>query len=659
MNCLAIVLLVLCWMNTCPEAVDITDVDDHDPGSCDESNALQVYSVNDRNGEKKLWFCSDENGKYLWKPIDGEAHIGEFLHPGYDCSDILNKERDASDGFYWITLGVSTKRKVWCDMTTDGGGYMLVARKHDAIIWDVPSKDQPVEPDSSETYWTSQLGDAPILDLRIQLSTSDSLDDTKAHWSYRMNNTRTLENLMITDRGCEALSPGIGDIAYVNDLRAEKIVTTTFNCSVFGPNTASFIKIGWEKMNYCLKNPCGGSGYIDLPGQKPIKFEENGVFSYSVLNAKSGVVNDATAYIGCLHGTCCGCFGPAGGTANYCDTQCNPINGGTSIDPKNIYSWVWVRSSMPKRIWNRCMEYQSQDENGQLQWYTLMGDSVVAEKGRCYHADELRLNSGVVVVPDKATAQKVPGIPGLLEYRKDQKKLYVRANKTWNLLTQEKEVKGKLIELEESMDTRLQNLTEKIQSTNADLNGKLDTKYAELKGKIGNIEAADVDLKGKINSTYAELKQKIDAGDAELEEKSRLTVEDYDNAIEGCFHYTWLNESDRRYDHQDSSNQKCDNNLSGWYRFGGSAGTTMYTSCRSSQYYCSAARPGYLNGAHPALGDGIVSRTVCFYRYYYHYHGWRGSCCYESRSIDVINCDTYYVYKLNGVPSCNSRYCST
>ena len=44
-------------------------------------------------------------------------------------------------------------------------------------------------------------------------------------------------------------------------------------------------------------------------------------------------------------------------------------------------------------------------------------------------------------MPNNATAKKVPAIPGLLEYHNDQKKLYVRANKTWNLLTQEKEVK--------------------------------------------------------------------------------------------------------------------------------------------------------------------------------------------------------------------------
>ena len=77
---------------------------------------------------------------------------------------------------------------------------------------------------------------------------------------------------------------------------------------------------------------------------------------------------------------CCGCYGPVGETANYCDTNCNPLNGGSIIDPKNLYTWVWVRSSLPKRIWNRCMEYQSQDGNGQLQWYTLVGDFTTPEK---------------------------------------------------------------------------------------------------------------------------------------------------------------------------------------------------------------------------------------------------------------------------------------
>lgn len=42
----------------------------------------------------------------------GDVHLGEFLSPGYNCTDILNHEEDATDGFYWITLGVGKRRRV-------------------------------------------------------------------------------------------------------------------------------------------------------------------------------------------------------------------------------------------------------------------------------------------------------------------------------------------------------------------------------------------------------------------------------------------------------------------------------------------------------------------------------------------------------------------
>ena len=43
----------------------------------------------------------------------------------------------------------------------------------------------------------------------------------------------------------------------------------------------------------------------------------------------------------------------------------------------------------------------------------------------------------IVVVPDPSAAQKVPAVDGLLEYRKDKQELYVRSNKTWNVLVLE------------------------------------------------------------------------------------------------------------------------------------------------------------------------------------------------------------------------------
>ena len=55
-------------------------------------------------------------------------------------------------------------------------------------------------------------------------------------------------------------------------------------------------------------------------------------------------------------------------------------------------------------------------------------------------SEKCDVNSQVVVVPDSTAAKKIPKIAGLLEYRKDQKKLYVRSNETWNSLPQEKEV---------------------------------------------------------------------------------------------------------------------------------------------------------------------------------------------------------------------------
>ena len=52
---------------------------------------------------------------------------------------------------------------------------------------------------------------------------------------------------MITDRGCDSNSPGIGDIAFVKDLKTDKIVTTTFRCSVFG--VAHSGTLGWVSYN--------------------------------------------------------------------------------------------------------------------------------------------------------------------------------------------------------------------------------------------------------------------------------------------------------------------------------------------------------------------------------------------------------------------------
>eukprot|EP00795_Rhopilema_esculentum_P001206 gene1206-15572_t len=118
-----------------------------------------------------------------------------------------------------------------------------------------------------------------------------------------------------------------------------------------------------------------------------------------------------------------------------------------------------------------------------------------------------------------------------------------------------------------------------------------------------------------------------------------------------CNSYTTLTSADRNINYIDGTTS-CDSSLTlGWYRFMGSAGNMMYTSCPpgyGTDYRCQTHGGGWLNGAHPSTSEGIVERTVCF--------AWSG-CCGLSNVIRVKNCGSYYVYELKPTTSCSYRYC--
>ena len=116
-----------------------------------------------------------------------------------------------------------------------------------------------------------------------------------------------------------------------------------------------------------------------------------------------------------------------------------------------------------------------------------------------------------------------------------------------------------------------------------------------------------------------------------------------------CFRYQWLNESNRNKEYA-VRELFCDKGLSGWNRFGGGAGIKMPTSCVRA-YRCGTAISGWMNGAHPTVSDGKVTRRVCYC--------YDGNCCYMLDNIEVVNCGKYYVYKLSEPPSCSLRYCGS
>lgn len=75
---------------------------------------------------------------------------------------------------------------------------------------------------------------------------------------------------------------------------------------------------------------------------------------------------------------CCGCFGQIGGTDDYCNPDCSSKNKGTVI--KQIYTWFWVRTSLPQKVWKRCMDYKVENENGDTIWYRLLDGSTIPKK---------------------------------------------------------------------------------------------------------------------------------------------------------------------------------------------------------------------------------------------------------------------------------------
>ncbi|CAH3189906.1 unnamed protein product, partial [Porites evermanni] len=132
--------------------------------------------------------------------------------------------------------------------------------------------------------------------------------------------------------------------------------------------------------------------------------------------------------------------------------------------------------------------------------------------------------------------------------------------------------------------------------------------------------------------------------------KAGFTGDGFTCTVSECQNYGSLNNADRKITYGRPNNY-CDRAIGpGWFRFEGSAGTRMPTSCPPTNR-CNTDATGWLNGGHPTVADGQVSRQVCFH--------WTSGCCEWSTTIKVRNCGLYYVYYLSSTPTCHLRYCGT
>ena len=119
--------------------------------------------------------------------------------------------------------------------------------------------------------------------------------------------------------------------------------------------------------------------------------------------------------------------------------------------------------------------------------------------------------------------------------------------------------------------------------------------------------------------------------------------------MDGCTNYTVLSEEDRALGNAQPPHNRNDMGLvTGWYRFQGADGDRILDKCVFKNR-CGTEYHLWLNGTHPTITEGVVTRTVCYSD--------RHHCCFVRNFIKVKNCSSYYVYELPRTIYHSSRYC--
>merc|ERR1711935_310775 len=89
----------------------------------------------------------------------------------------------------------------------------------------------------------------------------------------------------------------------------------------------------------------------------------------------------------------------------------------------------------------------------------------------------------------------------------------------------------------------------------------------------------------------------------------------------------------------------------GWYRFT-STEFSQLADYPPGSVNCGTIFTGWLDGDHPTLEEGEVTRRICFQEgTSFEYQ------CWQETEAGVVNCGEYFVYHLREPPRCYARYC--